>query len=177
MPVYNVEKYIAQCVESLFAQTYKNIEFIFVIDGSQDNSENILRDIASLRPEFSSKIITKSNSGALASRRVGIEASSGDFISFCDSDDWIEPDMVESMIKHAILNNSQIVCSPYYINTKSNQKVISFNNNDSFCDINNTTLDTLHFSICNKLFARSIITDNNLYSCPDINYWQILIYI
>ena len=96
VPVYNVEKYINACVDSLVNQTYKNLEIILVDDGSTDNSGSICDDYA--KKDSRVKVIHKENGGASSSRKMGIESSTGDYIVTLDSDDWIDLETVEVCI-------------------------------------------------------------------------------
>ena len=93
VPVYNVEKYLRRCVDSIINQTYSNIEIILVDDGSLDSSPQICEDLA----EEDSRIVVihQTNSGLAGARNTGINAASGDYIGFVDSDDWIENDTYE----------------------------------------------------------------------------------
>lgn len=109
VPIYNVEKYLSQCLDSLCAQTLKNIEFICINDGSTDNSGNILEKYAKNDSRF--KIITKPNSGYGDSMNVGLEAATGEYIGIVESDDFAEPNMFEKLYKAAKNNNLDIVKS------------------------------------------------------------------
>ncbi len=91
VPIYNVEKYIKQCVDSILAQTYKNIEVILVDDGSPDNCPQICDSYAAVDNRV--KVVHKKNGGLMSARQAGLKAASGDYIGFVDGDDWIEPDM------------------------------------------------------------------------------------
>lgn len=91
VPIYNVEKYIKQCVDSILAQTYKNIEVILVDDGSPDNCPQICDSYAAIDNRV--KVVHKKNGGLMSARQAGLKAASGDYIGFVDGDDWIEPDM------------------------------------------------------------------------------------
>ena len=104
VPVYNVERYLQQCLDSLVNQTYKNIEIICVNDGSSDNSGQILQKFAEIDSRV--KIINTENLGVSIARNKGIEAASGDYIAFIDSDDWCEPDYLEKMYKNIISFNT-----------------------------------------------------------------------
>jgi len=94
VPCYNVEKYVAKCMESILHQTYSNIEVIAVDDGSTDNTAVILRSFES---DKRVRIINQPNSGVSAARNRGISSATGDFLAFVDSDDWAEPDMYEKL--------------------------------------------------------------------------------
>ena len=96
IPVYGVEKYIRQCLESIINQTYKNLEIIVVNDGTKDNSMKIVEAYLS---DKRIKIINKENGGLASARNRGIEEATGEYISFIDSDDWIELDSYEELIK------------------------------------------------------------------------------
>ena len=93
VPVYNQEKYLEQCLESLVHQTYENIEIIVVDDGSTDGSAEICRRYASQYDSI--KVCRQENAGVSAARMTGIAASGGQYIMFVDSDDWVEPDICE----------------------------------------------------------------------------------
>lgn len=97
VPVYNVEQYLSECVDSILEQTYKNLEIILVDDGSTDNS-GILCDRYSLKDERV-KVIHKVNGGLSDARNKGIEAAKGQYIAFVDSDDYIDPDMYETLLR------------------------------------------------------------------------------
>ena len=94
VPVFNSQKFLNKCYESLLNQTYKNIEIIFVDDGSTDNSLNMLKKIDDSRV----KIISRENKGQLQSRIDGLKISTGDYVMFVDSDDWISENMLETML-------------------------------------------------------------------------------
>ena len=96
VPVYNVEQYLPRCVESILAQTYENLEILLVDDGTKDNSGAICDAYA--RQDARVKAIHKKNGGLSSARNAGIDASTGEYLSFVDSDDWIEPDMYEKMM-------------------------------------------------------------------------------
>lgn len=98
VPVYNVEKYIDRCVNSIRKQTYRNIEIILVDDGSTDSSGTKCDELA--KEDNRIRVIHKVNGGLSAARNVGIEAAKGRYIGFVDSDDWIELDMYETLWKY-----------------------------------------------------------------------------
>lgn len=100
IPVYNVEKMVGKCIDSILAQTYKNFELILINDGSKDKSLEILN---SYKDDARVKVVDQSNRGAAQSRNRGIELSIGKYIMFIDSDDWIEPDFLNEYI-NAIQN-------------------------------------------------------------------------
>ena len=99
VPVYNVEKYLARCLDSILGQTYENLEVICVNDGSPDNSFAILHEYAAKDARI--KIVEKQNGGLSSARNAGMVCATGDFIAFVDSDDTIAPNCYETCIKHA----------------------------------------------------------------------------
>lgn len=98
VPVYNVEQYLPQCLNSIANQTYKNIEVILVNDGSIDGS---LKICESYCEKYSWKLISQKNQGLSAARNAGLEVATGEFIAFCDSDDWLDTDMIATMMFNA----------------------------------------------------------------------------
>jgi glycosyltransferase involved in cell wall biosynthesis len=107
IPIYNVEKYLQTCLESLVNQTLAEIEIICVNDGSTDKSLEILEEFAQKDERI--KIISKKNEGIGAARKTGLDVVSGQFIAFLDSDDWLKPEALEELYKNAISNNSDLV--------------------------------------------------------------------
>lgn len=118
VPIYNVEKYITRCLDSIINQTYKNIEIILVDDGSPDNCGEICDDYAKIDNRI--KVIHKKNKGVSSARNSGINIAKGKYIMFVDGDDWIEKNMVEDMYEKIIINNCEIVrCNFFIDNTET----------------------------------------------------------
>ena len=107
LPVYNVSEYLRQCMDSIIAQTLKDIEIICVDDGSTDDSLSILKEYADRDERV--KVIQQANAGAGAARNKGLEVATGEYLSFLDSDDFFEPDMLEKAWKKASDTDAQIV--------------------------------------------------------------------
>jgi exopolysaccharide biosynthesis predicted pyruvyltransferase EpsI/glycosyltransferase involved in cell wall biosynthesis len=115
VPVYKVEQYLRKCIDSIIAQTYKNLEIILVEDGSPDNCAQICEQYAASDPRI--KVIHKRNGGLSEARNYGIEQATGDYIGFVDSDDWIEKDMYELLHAKAIQYQADIaICGYYFVN-------------------------------------------------------------
>ena len=97
IPVYNVEKYLRQCLDSVVNQTYRNFEVVCVNDGSTDTSIEILQEY---KKEYSNfRVYTQENKGLGITRNVGVSHATGDYLYFLDSDDYIEPDLIEELTK------------------------------------------------------------------------------
>ena len=112
VPVYNVREYLDACLESIIGQTYKNIEIIIVDDGSIDGSSDIC-DQFSIK-DRRVKVLHKQNGGLSSARNAGIDICKGSYIAFADSDDWMMPDMIESLISNIIEFNADIACCDYF---------------------------------------------------------------
>lgn len=109
VPIYNVELYLRQCLDSIIGQTYQNLEIILVDDGSPDNCGDICDVYA--RSDSRIKVIHKENGGVAEARNAGLAASAGQYIGWVDPDDWIEPDMFEYLLNSAKQHSSDItVC-------------------------------------------------------------------
>ena len=118
VPVYNSEEFLEKCIESLRNQTLKDIEMIFINDGSTDNSLDILRGYEKIDSRI--KVIDQKNSGPSVARNNGIKVAKGDYISFSDSDDWIDKNMYKDMYTIAKKNDSDaVVCDMKIVDGKS----------------------------------------------------------
>lgn len=107
IPVYNVEKYLQRCLDSIVNQTYRNLEIILVDDGSKDQSGQICDDYAQNDERI--RVIHKQNEGAGVARNVAMEQATGEYFVFVDADDYAEKDMYEKMYYKAIQNNAELV--------------------------------------------------------------------
>ena len=112
VPVYNVAKYLARCLDSILAQTARDLEIICVNDGSTDASAAILADYAAKDPRI--RVLTQPNGGLSAARNAGLDAATGDWVMFVDSDDWIPPDAVAAFLQVAAESGARVVVSSSY---------------------------------------------------------------
>lgn len=108
IPVYNIEKYLPACLDSIIQQTYRCLEIILVDDGSKDNTGNICDEYAAKDTRI--KVIHKTNGGVSSARNNGMDAATGKYISFVDGDDWIDPQMYETLYNNALKYNADISC-------------------------------------------------------------------
>lgn len=111
VPVYNVERYLEECVSSLVAQTYGNIEIILVDDGSTDGSDALCDRLAGTDPRI--RVLHKPNGGLSDARNHGLREASGEWISFVDSDDWVSPVFIEALLRAALDNGCEISAIPF----------------------------------------------------------------
>ena len=112
LPVYNAEEYLSRCLDSLLGQTYENVEVVAIDDGSADGSPSILDDYAARHP---GRVVVehRPNGGAAAARNRGIELCSGEYLTFVDNDDWLDPDFVRTMAEVALSSGAEVVCCGY----------------------------------------------------------------
>ncbi len=172
VPVYNVEKYLSQCLESIINQTFSDIEIICVNDGSTDNSRQILEEY---KLKDSRIIIEdKANGGLSSARNAGLKAAKGRVISFVDSDDWIAPDMLEKLYNDMVFYNTDISICAVHLYDEISKTV---DDDDGYYNLSkfNRTFDNRAFSyrdtkpfltdICvmawNKLYRKSLIDKVN----------------
>lgn len=113
IPIYNTEKYLYKCLESVTGQTLSDIEIICVNDGSTDGSLQIMQEFASKDSRI--KIVQKENGGLVSARKAGVEAATGEYIGYVDSDDYIEPDMYEGMYQTAREQQVDMVTCGYFL--------------------------------------------------------------
>ena len=161
VPVYNTEDYLERCIRSIMNQTYKNLEIIVVNDGSTDDSLNILE---SLREEDNRIIIiNQENMGVSKARNKGLDYATGEFITFVDSDDFIEKDMYEIMINHLIEEDADLCRIKAFIYNREGgieeiskeRNIFTYNNE---LEIMNVYLQNeLKIAIWDKMFRRSAV--------------------
>lgn len=182
VPVYNTDKYLERCVNSLLAQTYKNIEIILVDDGSKDNPPKICDEYLKLDSRV--RVIHKENSGVSAARNLGILKSKGKYIMFCDSDDYVSPFWCESMLMLIERANIDLgICR--YARVLERQNELIFENKDSNKDIKylkknrffELYLSELINMPWNKIYKAEIIKAHNLKMNEDIEYNEDLLFV
>lgn len=129
IPIYNVEKYLARCLESVVNQTYENLEIICVNDGSTDTSKVILEDYSKRDQRI--RVINQSNGGLSNARNTGIDVSKGEYITFIDSDDYVADDYIEflfNLLKENHFKSKMAVCSLKTVFTKTKGYIDAGNN-------------------------------------------------
>ena len=109
IPVYNIEAYIADCVESIMNQTYQNLQIILVDDGSDDGSGAICNQYADLDQRI--EVIHQPNKGLVSARKNGLKRAKGDYIGFVDGDDYIETEMYERLLEEMQKSNADFIHS------------------------------------------------------------------
>ncbi len=112
VPVYNTEKYLPRCLDSLIKQTLPDMEILCVNDGSTDSSLSVLQSYAKKDPRI--RIIQKENGGLVSARKAGVKAAKGKYVGYVDSDDWVEPMMYEKLCEYALRDEADLVSSGYF---------------------------------------------------------------
>jgi glycosyltransferase involved in cell wall biosynthesis len=190
VPVYNVEKFLPKCIESIVNQTYTNFELILIDDGSTDNSGNICDLFAENDNRI--KVIHQNNAGVSTARNNGIKEARGDYICFVDADDWIEEDYLAHFTAKIQEKDYDIIITGYFYDyVKTGEKKMYFlsaqdtNNKEGFVEIiPQMEENNLLGSVWSKLFKKDIIKNNNLsfeinisYSEDTIFCWNYLFFI
>lgn len=167
IPIYNMEKYLPQCIDSVLNQTHTNIEVILINDGSTDSC----KDICDKYKEKDHRIVVihKNNEGLSAARNDGLRVANGEWIAFVDADDWIEANMYEKLIKMARRNNADISACRYSREYKNGIRFTNYHLESSIYNGSNEIakgfiLDcTLAPIVMNKLYKAVVLKDNFLF--------------
>lgn len=169
VPVYGVEKYIAEFARSVFSQSYPYVQYVFVNDGTKDNSISVLKSlIESEFPGLEEKvvIVDKENGGLPAARKTGLEYATGDYIYHVDPDDWLSEGSLEAIAARAQETDADIIYFNYvkeYENRSSvkREKVYTFEQRELY--IRNMYNHKAFGTLCNKCVKRSVYTENCLH--------------
>ncbi len=174
VPIYNVAPYIERCARSLLEQSFQDVEYIFVNDCTPDNSIEILKEVIKEYPCRTSQtriIHNKKNMGLAASRFIGLDIANGKYILHCDSDDWVETNMLECMYNAAIKENADIVCCEAIKERGSGSYRYKYLYNEE--TLENGLLDLqvneIHVAIWNKLIKKELYTKNHIRNYDGIN--------
>lgn len=180
--IYNVSEYIEKCAHSLFNQTFTDIEYIFVNDGSLDTSIEKLLNVIEQYPERKNQIKIFHhliNKGSAAAKNTAIDNSTGCYISFVDSDDYIDPEMIEVLYMKAKAENADIVVSDFFIESKKKSIIvcdyISEIKENNF--INMIKHEQTSSSMCNKLVKSTLYKRDDCRVTETLNYcedWHIM---
>ena len=166
IPVYRVEKFIEKCAASLFSQTLDDVEFIFVDDASPDNSMAVLKKCIQQYPQRKAQIrmlVHKENKGLPAARNTGLAAASGEYVFHCDSDDFVEPDMLETLYDEAKKKDADIVWCDWYLSFEHNERYMKQPDYATPMEALKAMLAGLmKFNVWNKLVRRRLHVDNQI---------------
>ena len=163
VPVYNVELYIRECIDSLICQTYKNIEIIIVDDGSTDSSKTICDEFA--KKDDRVIVLHKDNGGLSDARNFGMKYAKGDYISFVDSDDFVDNKFISFLMEKMIKFNANISACSFVDYYSDNHKVLKCKKNIEKYYSKEEAFKYLNIegyfsdSVCNKLFRRDLFEE------------------
>lgn len=180
-PIFKVEHHIARCANSLFSQSFDDIEYIFVDDGSPDKSLEVLNEVLLNYPHRLSHvkiIIHEKNQGVSTARNTGLKAATGKYILFVDSDDWIEKNMIQKLHFHAEKNGFEMVWTDFYFHNSSGaeyrRQVVPKEPESAIKEI---LIGRLHAGLWNKLFKREICIVNELKFPENVNIHEDIAFI
>lgn len=175
VPVYQSESYLPRCVESILSQSLHDIELILVDDGSMDKSGLICEEYA--QKDIRVHVFHKSHSGVSDTRQKGLENATGDYVIHCDSDDWMEPDMLEKLYINAQESGADMVVCDYWVEYRERVVQKAFGQNlDSDTDLSEQ-MENLLLSVWNKLIRRSFIVQNDLHFLPSVCFAEDLYFV
>lgn len=171
VPVYKAEFHICRCIDSILAQTMTDFEVLLIDDGSPDKSGEIC-DYYALK-DSRVKVFHKENGGVSSARQKGMDEAQGDYVIHVDSDDWVEPNMLQELYSKAITEDADMVICDYYVNTKYGQRYLSqkptsLTHNIVLRDL----FQQLHGSCCNKLVKRACYISYGVEFPIAINYME-----
>ena len=177
VPVYNVEEYLRKCVDSLLSQTYRHIEIILVDDGSTDSSGEICDEYATRSNRV--RAIHTENRGLSAARNRGLEEAVSTYISFVDSDDWVEEEMYTTLLRNIVGSKADISCVGVKSDYNEGQDILKKTDDVIECNTEEFLRvvienPNIYGYVCNKLFKRDLLQelkfDEELRSCEDLDF-------
>lgn len=191
VPIYNVEKYLTRCIESLIAQTYTQLEIILVNDGSKDNSLKICQEYAARDNRII--VIDKENEGVAIARNTGIDRAKGEYVAFIDPDDWVEPEMYGSLLNHIKKWQTPICLCNFYKDTKRRSQPKLFEFEDEILkgeEIQEQLINNMigmpdllpkyvyvMGSVWRGLYSRTFLNENDLRFVPKLTIMEDLVFM
>lgn len=175
IPFFNTGEYLKRTTESLFNQTLDGIEYIFVNDGSTDNSKDIILDVLSAYPNKNNNVrIVNScdsgeNCGIARARQAGLDLARGRYVTFCDSDDWVDKTYYEELYNAGVLNNARIVTGDHCTESVNGVSIKIAPDIKDWNDLNNYD-KWFHLSLCNRIIDNSLIKNNKIRFFENINF-------
>lgn len=173
VPVYNMEKYLMECLESIAAQTLDGIQVLLIDDGSRDSSGQICKDFTAAHPNF--EYYHKENGGTASARNLGLHHARGEYIGFVDSDDWIEPNMFETMYRAVKEADADIVYCRMagladYVEVPAGVYRGDEIQNTLYPKllphvVSSGTFRTMDWGNCSRLYRRSMVHGNGIRFC------------
>lgn len=174
VPIYNVERYLDQCIESIICQTYDNLEIILVDDGSPDNCPVMCDEWA--KKDERIRVIHKENGGVSAARNTALDRMNGEFVTFVDSDDWIDADLVSSLVLLCEEHNADAAISGFYFEytdgtAEALETEFAIYQDDEI--ITKYLLDKIRPEACGKMMKSKLLSDGVRYD-SELKYGEDL---
>lgn len=173
VPVYNAEKYLDRCIQSILGQTYKDLELLLIDDGSTDSSGIICDKYA--QQDTRIRVFHKENGGASTARNLGLDEAKGEWVAFVDSDDWIEAEMYEEMLAAAQYHSVDAVYCDMVMEESEGLRLLQYNNQYSDHLLMRECLapiTVVYLSMCNKLISRRVIEKRHIRAVVGANMWE-----
>mgnify|MGYP000614057487 CR=1 FL=1 len=172
VPIYNTEKYLPKCLDSIIGQTYPNLQIILVDDGSTDNSGRICDEYA--KNDQRVRVFHRKNSGLVASRKFGLSVATGEYIAWVDSDDWIARDAYKQMLEEAVFGGFDIVYCHTWLVYKDYSEIRPLYEQSPSNMIRHMlrSRTTLATSLCNKFIRRSFYNSINIKLYVGDDIWE-----
>ena len=165
-PIYKVEAFIERCTTTLMEQTLREVEYIFVDDATPDRSIQILEEVVARYPERKEQVRIvhhEKNKGLPTARNTGLMLATGEYIFHCDSDDYVEPTMLEELYNATKEKNADIVWCDWYLTFAENERYMKQPSFDTPIDALKAMLcGGMKYNVWNKLVRRSLYTDNHI---------------
>ena len=164
-PIFKVEAFIERCARSLLEQSFNDVEFIFVDDSTPDSSIEILTKVIAEYPDRKVLVLHhERNKGLPAARNTGMKVASGKYIYHCDSDDWVERDLLQKMYDAAVAYDADLVYCDFWLSFEKSERYMRNPQYDTIDDVvrKGYLQGAMKFNVWNKLVRRTIYTENDI---------------
>ena len=177
VPVYKAEAYLRRCVDSILAQTFQDFEVLLIDDGSPDRSGEICDEYA--RKDRRVRVFHKENGGVSSARNVGLDNARGEWISFVDSDDWLDSSFFDHLLTCALIKNVNAVLSNFKREIRPNKFIIDCKIGENILvDINSIIMCSIfRGQVFNYLFKKTLIEQNSIHFYDNIRYAEDVLFI
>ena len=173
-PCYNIEKYVSKCIDSLSAQTFKNLEFIFINDGSTDGTLELLLNFKNKDERV--VLIDKKNEGVSKARNDGLQIAKGEYVLYLDGDDYLDIDACERMYETVIRENADVLIFNICVISGKVARTRKLHIPVGVYTLTDFVKNITHLPISHKMYKRSIICNNRIFFDEDIRLGELITY-